>query len=313
MPALSPQSNLHRDASIPDVLPVPAWPPIQAVIGKARAARFLERLKYTARTLASRPHRDRFMAYLSQQQAWREMFIASPGLFYIPLRLYMDRRWNQADRFTACERDLTVARRKFGPLVPKLARGEKMTLIERPEFSMRLQANDISAHEGFWALSLHDPAGVRLFNLSFGFMGDDAVLIGSLQGVRGTNSGLASIHSMTKAIYGLRPPTLLLHMLQMLCLSWGITQLWGIDPEHQVKLRRNAEKQRFSFDYRGLWGDVGGQRSKQDNWLLPLQPQQRSADEIPARKRAMYRKRYEWLANLHTEINQSWSDLTQST
>ena len=87
----------------------------------------------------------------------------------------------------------------------------------------------------------------------------------------------------------------MLTIFQMACADWGITEIRGIDPEHQVKKRRNSDKQGFKFDYREFWSELGAVQLGDQDWRLPNQPQRRAVEDIPSRKRALYRKRYAWL------------------
>ena len=190
-----------------------------------------------------------------------------------------------------------MAEAKFGAAnAPQLIQGHRIRLSEQAHCSVDLELNRVSFHEGFWALSLKDSHGKALFNMSFGFLSHNAVLIASVQGVRGDpGCHLEAIQAITKQSHGLRPHHVLLNIFQRACAEWGITEIRGIDPEHQVKKRRNTDKQGFTFDYREFWTELGATRLVDHDWLLPNQAQRRAANDIPSRKRALYRKRYAWL------------------
>jgi uncharacterized protein VirK/YbjX len=295
--------TLHLISFAPIEEPLP-WPSMSEVIGVLRAGRFFDRLKYQCRLLQASAARRMFLGYLSRNGLWRSLFMANHRCFYVPFRLYLDRRWSQKQRFSQCATDLQVAQEKFGLAnVQQLVEGHRVRLTEQAYCSVDLELNRISLHEGFWALSLKDHHGKPLFNISFGFLSHNTVLIASVQGVRGvTGCNLEAIQSITKQSHGLRPHHLLLNIFQMACTVWGITEIRGIDPEHQVKKRRNTDKQGFTFDYREFWTELGATLLVDHDWRLPSQPQRRAADEIPSRKRALYRKRYAWLDDVATGV-----------
>jgi uncharacterized protein VirK/YbjX len=278
------------------------------VIGVIRSSQFIHRLKYTCRMLQASSARRSFMRYLSADAAWQSLFSLNQRCYYVPFRLYLDRRWSQKKRFEQCATDLRVAETKFGlRLAQQLSDGQRARLSEQASFSVDLELNRISFHEGFWSLSLKDSQGQALFNMSFGFLSQHAVLVASVQGVRADSGcNLEAIQSITKQNHGLRPHHLLLNIFQLACADWGITEIRGIDPDHQVKKRRHANKQGFTFDYREFWTELGAVQLDDQHWLLPKQPQRRCAEDIPARKRALYRKRYAFLDDLAAELATNW-------
>ncbi len=280
------------------------WPSMSDVIGVLRAGRFFDRLKYQCRLLQASVARRMFLGYLSKNGLWRSLFVLNQRCFYVPFRLYLDRRWSQKMRFTQCSTDLQVAQVKFGlALAQRLVEGHRVHLSEEAHYSVDLELNRISFHEGFWALSIKDSQGQALFNMSFGFLSHNTVLIASVQGVRSdTGCHLETIQSITKQNHGLRPHHLLLNIFQMACADWGITEIRGIDPVHQVKKRRNTGKQGFTFNYREFWTELGATQLTDDDWLLPSHPQRREVEDIPSRKRALYRKRYAWLDDVATGV-----------
>ena len=285
------------------------------VIGVIRSSQFIHRLKYKCRMLQASSARRSFMRYLSADAAWQSLFSLNQRCYYVPFRLYLDRRWSQKKRFEQCATDLRVAETKFGlRLAQQLSAGQRVRLSEQASFSVDLELNRISFHEGFWSLSLKDSQGQALFNMSFGFLSQHAVLVASVQGVRADSGcNLEAIQSITKQNHGLRPHHLLVNIFQMACADWGVTEIRGIDPEHQVKKRRRADKQGFTFDYREFWTELGAVQLDDQHWLLPKQPQRRSAEDIPARKRALYRKRYAFLDDLAGVVSTSLANAASAT
>jgi uncharacterized protein VirK/YbjX len=289
-----------------------AWPSMSHVIGVLRASQFVNQLKYQCRMLQASAARRNFLRYLSANAVWHSLFALNQRCYYVPFRLYLDRRWSQKMRFEQCATDLQVAQTKFGlTLAQQLIGGHRLRLSEQTFFWVDFELNRISFHEGFWSLSLKDSMGQALFNMSFGFLSQHSVLVASVQGVRGESGcNLEAIQSITKQNHGLRPHHLLLNIFQMTCADWGVTEIRGIDPNHQVKKRRNADKQGFTFDYREFWTELGAVQLDDQDWLLPSQAQRRAVEDIPSRKRALYRKRYAFLDDLAAVVLTSLADAT---
>ncbi|RQO83276.1 hypothetical protein DBV10_04600 [Acidovorax sp. FJL06] len=285
------------------------WPAMQDVLGHERARRFGEGAKYTARLWVSGSSRHRFMGQLAVLPEWSALFENDPAHYFIPLRSYLDRRWGVGRRFEACAQDLAAAQATFGPARSAALRcGQPVLLCGTSDFSIHLGKNTICCHEGFWALTLSDAQGQALFNLSFGFLGSDRVLIASIQGVqKASESAQDTIRTLTKRAHGLRPQAMLLNVFQMLCQQWSVRQVLAIDPEHQIKYRKRSGGKGFTFDYRALWEDAGGARQPDGYWLLPNALQERQPSEIPSHKRAMYARRYGLRNHLAEQMRLQWT------
>ena len=155
--------------------------------------------------------------------------------------------------------------------------------------------------EGELSLVLHDPFGTPLYALTFLFVdepdGRQGVLVGALQGQLSTE---LDAH-LTHLALGVRPPTLLLFTLQCLAEGLGAVRLRAAGrTRHAYAGRRLAR--RIRFDYDAFWQASGGSLAEDGLWTLPLHPPRRAAGDIPARKRAHYRRRYAWLDTLRADI-----------
>lgn len=285
------------------------WPGMTEVLGSQRAQRLGEGLKYGARMWWFQRSRQRFAHQLATLPEWAGMFRDDPTLYFIPWRAFLDGRWDMAQRLAGCGTDLAAAHAVFGPeRCQRLRHGERIALCQTDDFAIHLGRNHVCCHEGFWALTLQDAQGVALFNLSFGFLASRQVLVASLQGLQRSGEDTQDrIRLLTKRAHGLRPSMLLLHVFVMLCQRWGMERIQGIDPDYQIKQRNRAPGKGFTFDYRALWQEAGGQREGRQYWDLPLALPERAAAEIPTHKRAMYARRYALRQQLAQQLALQWS------
>jgi uncharacterized protein VirK/YbjX len=218
----------------------------------------------------------------------------------------MDRRLGMRERFAAAEADLEGASHCFGrSRAALLALGRREVLAQLAgEFNVCLGINDLSIHEGVWSISLRDDEGRRLYSLSFSFGPGRSLLVGSVQGPRAHEVEWPEtrIREMTKRADGLRPPHLLFEALRGAARAWGIERLAGIDPLNHIKGRWNLRGNRLRFDYCQFWQELGGVQQADGHWRLPLQATARAPEDIPARKRAMYRRRYALIGSLVSAV-----------
>jgi uncharacterized protein VirK/YbjX len=273
------------------------WPPMNSVISAARLASPRERIKYKWRMLTSNPFRAAFLENLKMHPEWCRLFEQQPRYFHVPLSRFLDRRWPTQRRFECCATDLEIAALKFGAIArSRLTLGQEVRVCNQAFFSVDLRLNSSNPQEGYWAFTLKDENDTPVFNLSFGFLSNDTVLIASVQGAPGAgDERLEAIQSLTKHAHGLRPPHLLIAIFQEACKCWGVSELRGIDPKHHIKGRWNQRAKRLKFDYRALWQEVGAVRSPEGHWLLPSTARRRDAEDIPSRKRSQYRRRYAFM------------------
>ena len=180
-----------------------------------------------------------------------------------------------------------------------------ITLVELTDQSrVVLSLNGVSFHEGLWQVGLIGADGLRLYSIGFGFTEDGVLLMGNVQGpsLKG-DDGLDRIRDATHAAHGMRPAHLLVHTLRVLAARWDAKGLKGVDPENHVKGRWNLRDSRLRFDYRGFWEEHEAKRGEDGNWAMPLETALRPLEEVPTKRRAMYRRRYAMLEALQQAVD----------
>ena len=293
--------------SLPAVSSLP-WPPRKRVLASGRHGSIREFVKYHARLFFSRGHREDFLQEVSGRPALRDLFVREPRLFHAPISSFLDRRFTIEQRFRAITSDLMVVHQALGPLaIRQMSEGVHIVLSEGVgAYHITLGMNEINPQEGLWSIAIRAADGERLYGLSFGFLGSDRVLVGSVQGARNPDiDALAFARDFTKTAHGLRPPCFLLEALRALCRAWNVGLLLGIDPLHHVKGRWNQRRKRLKFDYRTFWLEQGARRDEAGYWAMCNASTQRDLSDVPSRKRSMYRRRFELLAQLESHVLQA--------
>ena len=67
--------------------------------------------------------------------------------------------------------------------------------------------------------------------------------------------------------------------------------------------RWNLRESRLRFDYRAFWTEHAATRDVGGNWSLPLDTALRPLEEVPTKRRAMYRRRYAMLEALQLAVS----------
>jgi uncharacterized protein VirK/YbjX len=143
----------------------------------------------------------------------------------------------------------------------------------------------------------------RLFSLSITLaeeMGRRIAYVGGIQGMQG-DSARERYKQLTKAAHGMRPRDLLFELFRMVCVSIDVKEIRAVSNVRRqrpwtMRLKRAADP--ATLDYDSIWTDRGGVRGSDGFYVLPSQPAMRSEQEVPARKRGLYRQRRNMLTGL---------------
>ncbi len=158
-------------------------------------------------------------------------------------------------------------------------------------------------------------AEVRIFSLAFSFADQDGryvVYVGAIQGGR-TIGILDDYKELTKAFQGLRPRDLLIELLRMLCRHFGVHEILAVadaSRQHRSAYFGADKASSLALNYDSIWEDRGGVRYDADFFVLPVLAPAKSIEEIPSKRRAMYRRRFELLEALERRLR---ATLTKSS
>ena len=281
------------------------WPGARAMFENAFDLGLERRVKYLFRLALTWNVRGSLLREFSGQKMAEALFRAQPRAFYPVMNHLIDRRMSARQRLATTLASLRVVSDSVGHednVRSLLTQG--ITLLELGDQTrVVLSLNDVSFHEGLWQIGLLSADGVRLYSIGFGFTEDGTLLIGNVQGPSLKDDGLDRIRDVTHAAHGMRPPHLLVHTLRVLGAHWGAARLQGVDPENHVKGRWNLRDARLRFDYRGFWEEHEAKRDTDGNWTMPLETALRPIEEVPTKRRAMYRRRYAMLEALQLAVN----------
>ena len=281
-----------------------AWPGARAMFENAFELNLERRVKYGWRLALTRGVRRHLLHEIARHAMSEALFRARPRAFYPVMNHLIDRRMSAQQRLHTTLASLRVVCGSVGDdatLRSLLVHG--LTLLELPDRTrLVLSLNEVSFHEGLWQVGLIGEDGVRLYSIGFGFPEAQTLLMGNVQGPSLKDEGLERIRDATHAAHGMRPPHLLVHALRVLAARWGVTRLRGVDPENHVKGKWNLRDSRLRFDYRAFWAEHDGARDASGNWGLPLDTALRPLEEVPTKRRAMYRRRYAMLEALQRAV-----------
>jgi uncharacterized protein VirK/YbjX len=185
---------------------------------------------------------------------------------------------------------------------------EIMPLVEiAPQLRLVLDQPLWFCGEGPLVLNLFD-GEERLYSLAFALgMQDDIVTaqVGAIQG-RALPGIMEVYRQLTRTSHGLRPRDLLIELFRLFCSAVGIRRILLVSDSHRQ--HRDAyfgnATDAVVADYDAIWRDRGAHRIDDATFELPLPAVRRADDEVPPRKRALYRQRYALLDTLAARMAQ---------
>ena len=282
------------------------WPGLSAMRGvtHTRRSNIGRQIKLAWALLKTQPFRAQFNAVLDRHSHWQAVFARQTQSFEPLVQSFMDRRYGVAQRFSHLQHDLATASQAFGlATAQRIAGRERVVLWTLADgATVTLGLNEVCQREGMWTLALHTAEGVRVCQLSFSFLLCSRLMIGSVQGAPAQDeAAMQGVRTLTRTAEGLRPPYLLVEVLRVLCQRWG-QALSAVDPQHHVKKKWYQRALKVSFDYRAFWADLGGHKQANEIWALPTQRAPRDLSDVPAKRRATYKRRALLLAALPAQL-----------
>ncbi|MFJ4386321.1 VirK/YbjX family protein [Pseudomonas sp. NPDC089408] len=227
---------------------------------------------------------------------------------------YISQCWAAPQRLDVVAAHFELVARQF-PTLLLLGRDESLTLCDlsshSPGCNLVLDRPMWFKREGELVLNLFQ-GDLRVASLAFTLCRSEAGLslfIGAVQGIhKGVDSetSLAIYRDLTKDFEGLRPRSLLLEALKCLARTLGVTQLYAVSDacrHHRHPYFGRDKGQDLAANYDVIWQEHGATASnREDFFSLPLAPAQRADADIPAKKRAMYRRRQTLLDDVFTGL-----------
>ena len=142
---------------------------------------------------------------------------------------------------------------------------------------------------------------VRIFSLAFSFAhesGSVVAYVGAMQG-RSIEGLLDTYRDITKALHGMRPRDFLFELFRAFCRSRGVTKIFAVSDasrhHRSAYFGSKAKNGELTLNYDEIWIERGGVIECSDFYTFNVAPHIKSLEEIPSKKRSMYRRRYEFL------------------
>jgi len=227
---------------------------------------------------------------------------------------YINNAWNVAERLDRIANHYELLASRSSTMF-HLGGHDKLRLVDLSKISADCEIVIDRAvwfkREGELVLNLFKK-DLRVLSLVFTFGVQDgvpAIFVGAIQGIHegvSKEESLEIFKELTKEFEGLRPRSLLLEILRMIGNRLLITRLLAVADEnrhHRHKYFGTAQAAKLGANYNEIWIEHGGVPSTVHGFYeIPVEQHRKELTEIPAKKRAMYRRRYAILAEIEQEV-----------
>lgn len=174
-------------------------------------------------------------------------------------------------------------------------------VVDQPKWFMR---------EGQITINLFS-GDTRLYSLAFSlFPADDGfdAYVGAIQG-RDIEGALEHYRDLTKAAHGMRPRDLIIELFRMFCIMLGVREIFAVSDayrHHRSPYFGKSTEKKSAVDYDEVWEDRGGVRVDDMTYRLGRDSQHKDLADVPTKKRAMYRRRYQMLEVLNRDMRHNY-------
>lgn len=263
-----------------------------------------ESVKLTLRAMCSYPTAHQWIALWNSSPFHTELALTTPSILKKIFRPYMTKRLNCKTRLEVVRSHYAlIAQQQLADLVLAAANApvplSQFTGKSATSYQLELLAVTTMEREGELVLQLRNQDSV-LFSVAFTFFkcdGAACIAIGCLQGGRESNS-LEQIRLATKDMYGLRPKTLLVRLVQQLGQQLLCKDLLLVGNKNRV-VTQPLKKGKVFADYDSTWQELQAEpRPDGDFRLACVVLAEPDLSAIPSHKRSEAKKRFGLLSSI---------------
>ncbi len=230
------------------------------------------------------------------------------GMIYWP---YINHTWPMERRLAAIDQHFRMLGGTAAIIADATIAEVEMARLEEEYAGLRLVLDKAVwfLREGEIVLNLF-VNDQRFYSIAF-TLGVDAgqplVLVGALQGSN-SESAQGVYRDITHALHGMRPRDFLMTAFKLLCGELGIHRIWAVSSDnrqHNSPYFGDSHKEKVLVAYDEVWLEHGGTQLDNGFFEIPALVKYKDMSEIPTRKRATYRRRYQMLDKLALDIKSS--------
>lgn len=227
------------------------------------------------------------------------------GALYWP---YIHKDWPRGRRLAAIDGHYRLLDGHAAILAQAVDEDIELLRLDEQHMDLRLVLDKAIwfLREGECVLSIFH-GDQRLYSAAFtlGIEGGERVAyLGTLQGSNQENA-MEMYRQMTQTLHGLRPRDLMMVALKLFCAAIDVHRIWAISGaarQHNSAYFGDSKKDKVLQDFDEIWREHDGADLGNGFFEIQAVVRYRDVAEIPSKKRASYRRRYQFLDELAARI-----------
>ncbi len=178
-------------------------------------------------------------------------------------------------------------------------------LDEGVEWNTVLMYHPGQRKEGLLALEMR-LAGCSLYQMMFWINknrnNEPALWIGAMQGPNADNAK-ELVKEATKRAYRYRTKNLILYMTMAVARALQVKHIYAVSNDGYYAMNHIRYDRKLKTDFGSFWEEVGGNITADERFYeIPLVEVRKTMNEVPTRKRAVYRKRFAFQDDVDAQI-----------
>jgi len=226
-----------------------------------------------------------------------------------PYRPFGCAHWSPATKLERIAAHFAILDALGGMIAPE--RGAPRRLMSLPSINpdlwLAIDEPAVMMQDGLAVLSLMHGES-RIFQITFTLAEAGNGMEAYVGGIQGRAGELDLYRDLTKACHGLRPRDLMIDLFRFFCAELGVRRVHAIAESatyHSDPYFGAHPYQTARMNYDEIWVDRNATKIDGAWFQLPMQSQHRDPEDIPARKRSLYRRRYAMLDGLRLAMGEA--------
>lgn len=272
---------------------------------------------FVLRCLAHQTRMNRLEDFFLSDEIFNKISETFPFVYEQPTRAFFYYHSTFGERADLVKNHLRVLKEKLKPeVLLGIYRGERFILWQRENLQLHFCMEIGQRKEGLASLMLKLDS-IPLYQIIFWISNDRlirkdnslALWIGAMQGPNVEDSK-ELIKKVTKECFGERTKNLILHCVQEFSRALGIEKIFAVTNEGYYANNHIRLDRKLKTSFSDFWIEAGGNPTDDPRFFeLPLVEPRKSPEDIPTRKRALYRHRFELLDEIDESIAKSVKEI----
>ena len=265
---------------------------------------------FIARCMLHPQRMDRLEKFFSQSEFLKKISDAYPFFYEQATRAFFYYKSTFNERIELIESHINFLMQTFDEnFLLKLYNGEKIELWKMPldetlgELQLLLCVETGQRKESLMSLMLRLSDGTPIYQMMF-WISKNTLWIGAMQGPNVEDSREV-IKKITKKCHAYRTKNLILYATQIFARSIGLEKIFAVTNYGYYANNHVRIDRKLKTSFSDFWQECGGTLTDDKRFCeLPLNEIRKSEEEIPVRKRAVYRRRFELLDKLNLTVTE---------